>query len=123
MTNVRYREDVGWEMRCEDCKTKDGTGGFYWPLLPYGEFWGKCLSRCVACERARIRRHRRRTKGRSPDPVSAADSRRNAAAKARIRYYRNREVILARHRAKYAADSDRILAERRRRYHARKDAA
>jgi hypothetical protein len=97
VTRVRFREDVGWEMRCDDCKAL-GRGACYWPLLPVGEFWSaRTQIRCQACERERIRRARRRYDAKRPR------DRRTAAAKARDYYYANRAAILARHRAHYAA--------------------
>lgn len=121
MNGVRYREDTGWEMRCDDCKAS-GRTSYYWPLLPYGEFWGKCRSRCVACERTRIATHRRRTSNGDRGHNAARDFRRRAAARARRRYYLHREEILSNLRAKYAADRERILAERKRRYYEKKAA-
>jgi hypothetical protein len=97
---VRYREDVGWEMRCDDCQ-RTGRGCIYWPLLPIGEFWSaRTQVRCQSCERERLRRYRRRHQEFHPR------DHRTAAEKARIRYYLNRATILAQHRARYAAKKD-----------------
>lgn len=57
-TGVRFREDVGFEMRCESCAHKAIES--YWPLDL--EFWSpsKGMTRCRACwneyEAARKRR-------------------------------------------------------------------
>ena len=100
---VRYRPDIGWEMRCDDCVAR-GRSGSFWPLLPEGEFWaGRHLTRCVACERERIATKRRRT------PHLRRD-RRTEAAKAKLRYYLDREGACARSRAYYYANRERILA-------------
>ncbi len=58
MTGVRFREDVGWEMRCEACAV--GHLARYWPLD--SEFWnpGKGLSRCRSCWNAYERGRRQR---------------------------------------------------------------
>ena len=94
---VRYREDVGWEMRCDDCKAA-GHSGIYWPLLPVGEFWSeRCQVRCQGCERERLARYRRRHQ------IFKPRDKRTAAEKARAHYYANRDAILAQHRARYAA--------------------
>ena len=44
---VRFREDVGFEMRCDSCATSGGTR--YWPMTT--EFWWPThgLSKCRAC--------------------------------------------------------------------------
>lgn len=60
-TAVRWREDVGWEARCERCVVKKVA--CYWPLTD--EFWDKArMNRCRACERERQasqKRHRYQT--------------------------------------------------------------
>ena len=45
--NVRWREDVGFELRCEVCSYRKQA--CYWPLT--SEFWvvNKGLSRCRSC--------------------------------------------------------------------------
>jgi hypothetical protein len=47
---VRWREDTGWEFRCEVC-TKRGNARF-WPLTD--EFWDKArgMGRCRSCHRS-----------------------------------------------------------------------
>lgn len=55
---VRWRADVGWEMRCDSCAISKGAR--YWPITR--EFWdtNRGLSRCRACWSA-YERNRRRT--------------------------------------------------------------
>lgn len=120
---IRYREDVGWEMRCDDC-ARNGHGPSYWPLDPPGEFWSTTTQmRCKGCERYRLRMRDQRMDAANPSPNRARDRRRKAAASSKRGYYRNREAVLADRRAKYAADRDRILAVRKARYWAKKAAA
>lgn len=48
-SGVRWREDVGWELRCEGCFLK-GQGTTYWPLT--FEFWEpRNMKRCRACHK------------------------------------------------------------------------
>ena len=57
---VRFREDVGWELRCEGCAYRRNQVS-YWPLTH--EFWDpdRGMGRCRACwnERLRTRRSKR----------------------------------------------------------------
>ena len=47
---VRWREDTGFELRCEDCATRKRQ--CFWPLAE--EFWNlRSLIRCKSCERDR----------------------------------------------------------------------
>lgn len=48
---VRWRPDVGWEKRCENCVHSALKGGAYWPLT--FEYWapGRSMVRCRACLR------------------------------------------------------------------------
>lgn len=118
---IRYREDVGWERRCEDC-FRAGHGTAYWPLLPLGEFWStRTYVRCVACQKERRRRNDRIRHGSLPARVKG-DRRARDAARSRVYYYRNRARVLARAKARYQANRERLLAERRDRYWARKAA-
>ncbi len=57
---VRFREDVGWEMRCESCSGHKVAR--YWPLTH--EFWdpNKGLTRCRACWNAYQRKWSRRAR-------------------------------------------------------------
>jgi hypothetical protein len=56
---IRYREDTGWEYRCESCVDKHQA--CFWPLVD--EFWDRKrgMQRCRACfreaDRARARRY------------------------------------------------------------------
>lgn len=59
MSAVRWREDTGWEFRCDDCTGREERR--FWPLTD--EFWdkGRGMSRCRACWRAYDRaQHRAR---------------------------------------------------------------
>lgn len=46
---VRWREDVGWELRCPQCSSRKRA--CFWPLTD--EFWDRARSmqRCRACQR------------------------------------------------------------------------
>lgn len=117
-SGVRWREDVGYELRCRDCRT-------YWPLSD--EWWSRRnFSRCKACaqrhknalDRARYARDpEARARRRQYLAAYRRDARRakslyqferywsdpDAARKvARDRYYRDRDAILERKRARYA---------------------
>lgn len=50
-TPVRWRDDVGWEKRCDECAKRD-TDARFWPLTL--EFWNpkKSMRRCRSCQRA-----------------------------------------------------------------------
>lgn len=95
-TGVRYREDVGFEMRCESCSRKGIES--YWPLDL--EFWNvnKGMTRCKACwtEYERQRKNR------------LTATARNTAAKRKYQ----REWA-ARKRAEERADEGRDKYERR----------
>lgn len=72
---VRYREDTGFEMRCDECRT-------YWPLAL--TFWNPgTLQRCRGCEATRNRLSRRAAYWKNRD----AELKRQAEYDAR---YRNR---------------------------------
>ncbi len=110
MTGVRWREDTGFEGRCDYCRE-------YWPLTL--EFWqvSKVSMRsCKACIREyyRVAQARRRE-----DPEKReADRRGVAEMKATLRkyglmseyqhrwYMNNREKLCADRRAKYKADRE-----------------
>jgi hypothetical protein len=55
---VRYREDVGWELRCEACAFRRQEAS-YWPLTL--EFWSpeRGMGRCRACWNDRRQRQRK----------------------------------------------------------------
>lgn len=63
-SGVRWREDVGWELRCEACAHKGRPGGSYWPLTE--EFWDhrRSMVRCRACWRDYVNNHRKSGKTR-----------------------------------------------------------
>lgn len=55
-SGIRWREDVGWEVRCDWCANHTGRTATYWPLTD--EFWDrKSMARCRAC--LRIQKNRR----------------------------------------------------------------
>jgi hypothetical protein len=96
-TGVRYRQDVGWELRCESCAVLHGER--YWPLTL--EFWDPRhgMSRCRACWVA----YARRLRARSPHQDYAR-------AEAVRRYQRE---WAARKRAQQRADEGRRPWQRR----------
>lgn len=49
-TPVRWRDDVGWEKRCDDCAARNVAR--FWPLTD--EFWDKrkTMRRCRSCQRS-----------------------------------------------------------------------
>lgn len=116
---LRYRDDVGMEHRCWDCRE-------YWPLTP--EFWDmKSFVRCRACwrkykNRKQNEQYRADKEARARAKVYQAQYRKQARrakmlyaqvyywadpekhrARAKARYYENREQILARKREQHAA--------------------
>jgi hypothetical protein len=117
MTGVRYREDIGFEGRCDYCRE-------WWPLED--DFWrlGRSFRKCRACHNDDQRvydQKKRATIYRSPEAIArrrAADNERKRrerldpvkgeALRARQReaqrrfYGRNRLRVLAHHRATYA---------------------
>lgn len=56
---VRYREDVGFELRCPSCARQREPGGSFWPLTI--EFWWpeRSMTMCRACH-LRVEEMRRR---------------------------------------------------------------
>lgn len=97
MTGVRYRDDTGFEGRCDTCRE-------YWPLT--AEFWvfGRGFRTCRGCYNERSNGYDRR-RARLPSPETRA---RDAARKrAERRDPERRPAILAR-------DAERA----RRNYHA-----
>lgn len=126
---VRYREDVGWEMRCGDCMKRSGST-HYWPLDD--EFWDKRnLQRCRACHQ-----HRRNQQDREKywSDVAWREQRKASAKRTRdedkstvqvkraARYAANIDEERARKRADYQAHRDARLAQSRERYWANRDA-
>jgi hypothetical protein len=125
-TGLRWREDTGIEKRCDACP----KGMNWWPLTE--EFWyfRKSFNRCIACytrvrnaSQSRIRRendlrrlanldyqrkYRAETKGarKVKNQVAYWSDPETHRAKARERYYRNRDAILERKRALYWAEKE-----------------
>ncbi len=110
---VRWREDVGWEYRCDAC-TERGEGMRFWPLTE--EYWNhrRGMARCRACwlafDRQKAREYR-------------ATHREARLAYERERYRANRRVYLIKRREYYERRKDYIRAKARERYYARKAAA
>lgn len=107
---VRWREDTGWEFRCEDCSARARAGSF-WPLD--FDFWDPRagMQRCRACWAAHVRRRRLERDLAQP----------GYSQRWQRRYYReNRAQILRTKRAYYYAHRDAINAKRRARYQASK---
>ena len=111
---VRYRADVGFEMRCDDCVRRNDGNGWFWPLTT--EFWNvkHGMSRCRACWLVYWRKVQAELRRNDPEARRAHD---------RERYRKNRRVILFKRRVHYEENRERILAKNRERYHARKERA
>lgn len=109
-SGVRYREDVGFEMRCEGCAERN-SGPAYWPMTL--EYWHPRhgFKFCRACLAARDRAKARATRARDLDAARERD---------RKRYQRDRRVILLKRRAYYEANHETIRARANARYAARK---
>jgi hypothetical protein len=125
-TGLRWREDTGIEKRCNACP----KGMNWWPLTE--EFWyfRKSFNRCIACytrikrvHTARLRRenearrlanleYQRKYRGETKGARRVKNQQAYWAdpeahrAKARDRYYRNRDAILERKRALYWAEKE-----------------
>lgn len=97
---VRWRADVGFEMRCDVCP----NGARYWPITE--EYWNvkHGLSRCAACWLTYWRRKAVTTRNRDIELVRARD---------RAKYRRNRKVIILKRREYYQRNREAILARRR----------
>jgi len=69
MTGVRFRDDVGWEGRCNECCE-------WWPLDQ--EFWypRQGVARCRGCLNLSQRRSERRARASEASALRAADRRR-----------------------------------------------
>ena len=106
---VRYREDVGFELRCDDCARNSGVT-CYWPITT--EYWNHHagMGRCRACWLVLYRRRERENRAANPEARRAHD---------RARYRANRRVLLIKRRVYYLENRDAILAESRERYRAR----
>jgi hypothetical protein len=113
---VRWRVEVGWEMRCRDCQAKRQAA--YWPLLPVGEFWDpRNLARCHACNRA-LKRQRERTSASRRRYIARyrQECRGAIAIKGAAYYAANRERLNAYNRAYRAKYGDHIRELQRARY-------
>jgi hypothetical protein len=107
-TPIRYREDVGWEYRCESCAL-NGKASF-WPLT--SEFWDprQGMLRCRSCIAA-YNQDRRRAVEAAKSPEEKASY---LAAK-RIEYQRHRAAALILQREQYRqAMADPVRRERMR---------
>lgn len=119
-SGVRWRDDVGWELRCLHCP----RGTVYWPLTD--EFWDKKrLTRCRACwrahERSRLTAQQREARReyarqwRERNPGYNAELMRvkrrlfpdEKKARAATYYWNNRERILAQQREYKARQRDK----------------
>ena len=56
---VRYRDDTGFELRCDDCAGRQDGNPIYWPVTL--EFWNPKagMGRCRACWWALFRKRER----------------------------------------------------------------
>lgn len=108
MRGVRYREDTGFEGRCEYCRS-------WWPLTTSAWKVKQGLRRCEACYREY---HRLKERGRS----AIEANRELKLANGRIAYRLNREERLAYNR-RWKADNRERVAEYNRRYREQRKAA
>jgi hypothetical protein len=85
-SRVRFRPDVGFELRCDECADRGG-GACFWPLDL--EFWvpRRGMTRCRACHTRRDTINQRRLR-----EESAAHRERDVK---RMRAYRRREKVRA----------------------------
>lgn len=120
VSGVRWREDTGFELRCETC-AQDGGQTTYWPLTL--EFWNPrdSMRFCRACL-SRRRRVRERARSHA-DPEYRARKRADAlyqreAKRVYQREYRRQNAarLGEYNRLWYAANRDRINARRREQY-------
>lgn len=82
---IRWREDTGWELRCETCAIA-GRAERYWPLTE--EFWDKRrMARCRACEKRRLSQN---AKARRRNDVALANRIRE---RNRLYQQRNRDIL------------------------------
>jgi hypothetical protein len=109
---VRYRDDVGFELRCDVCARNSGVT-CYWPLT--AEYWNHQagMGRCRACWLVLYRNRERAARAANPELRRAHD---------RARYRANRRVILLKRQVYYTENHDVIRAKARERYLARKAA-
>lgn len=109
---VRYREDTGFEMFCEDCKKK-GHGQQFWPLTK--EFWDVThgLARCKACWAQKKRDDERTRKRAAPDYIKKRNHAYWLANKDVINLKRNDRRAKAREAAALPALGSPVPAEDR----------
>lgn len=133
-SGVRWRDDVGWEVRCDSCR-KRGRTNHYWPLTD--EFWNKkWMTRCRACHLDQRRKKDHATYWANPEyrerkRQEAARYRIEAGAgikvkkrlrhaidarQSRIRYWDDPEAARAKARDYYWRHRDAILVKRRASY-------
>jgi hypothetical protein len=122
-SGVRYREDVGLELRCRACRT-------YWPLER--EWWDfRSFSRCNACARKAKNASARRRMQEDPElrrrrRIYQVQYRKDAKAAKSLyafdRYWANVEVERERARDRYYANRETILEKKRQKYAQRKAA-
>lgn len=89
MTGVRFRSDLGYEGKCNECAE-------WWPLSD--EFWvpPQGMARCRACINLAQRRTERRLRAEEKDAVRLSDRRRyrrewEAARRRRVRLAEGRQ--------------------------------
>jgi hypothetical protein len=77
---VRYRADVGWELRCDGCAYRRNQV-CYWPLTH--EFWDpdRGMGRCRACWNERTKTNRAKRMPSVPELAVINDRRRAAHRK------------------------------------------
>lgn len=118
LSDVRFREDVGWELQCKDCHRRT-RGASYWPITH--EFWNpKNMARCRSCQKELKRQRERENESRKVYMAAYRIIARDAIAITQREYDRthaervrlNGAVYRLRHR-------DEVNAKARARYHRR----
>lgn len=101
-SGIRWRDDTGWEFRCNDC-AKSAQTTAYWPLYPPNLFWDrhKGMVRCKACWRIHERRRMAELYRTRPQHERRRDWQ-------RAYYHRNIETVRAKKRAQYARRKARL---------------
>lgn len=127
---IRWSDDVGWELRCNDCVRKPRTA-HYWPLTE--DFWDpkKGMQRCIACHKEQRNARERRRYWTDPEyrqriidegKRQRAKDPKNAALRRRIDYLENIDHYRARARERYWRDVEATRARRREQWQRRKAA-
>ena len=102
---VRWRDDVGWEYQCPDCRS-------FWPLDP--EFWPqRRMTRCRACANAKDRGYESK---RAYSRSYYRANRTRILERQRDYGQAHRDAVLANKRAYYEANAEDIKAKQRARY-------